>query len=161
MNIRLAHAPIESIVDGPGFRLSVFMQGCSRDCPGCHNPQSHDPGGGFDTAVLDLLMTIRDNPLLDGVTFTGGEPLDQIEPLKWFTMNLLGMGLSVWVYSGYTWEELTDNQRDALNFVDVLVDGPFIEDQKSMDLKFRGSTNQRIIDVQKSLKKGEVVLWCQ
>jgi anaerobic ribonucleoside-triphosphate reductase activating protein len=160
----------DSIVDGPGIRFAVFTQGCSHGCPGCHNPESHPFEGGKAYTVDGLIDKLSGNPLLAGVTLSGGEPFEQAGPLVEFckrihTMTgMRGEPLNIWAYSGYTFEELiagtpTPEAKELLEQCDVLVDGPFIESQKSYDLHFKGSANQRLIDVPKSLAAGKAVLW--
>lgn len=163
MKIRLAGIEPESIVDGPGYRIAIFTQGCPHDCPGCHNPQTHDPAGGtlWDTAdVIDLLGK---NPLVRGLTLTGGEPMMQAEVLCEIAEAAKALGMNVWCYTGYTLEALkreNDAQRmRLLSFVDVLVDGPFVQAQRSLELLYRGSANQRLIDMQRTLAAGEITLY--
>ena len=160
MNIRIAGTVPESIVDGPGFRFTVFAQGCFHGCPGCHNPETHDPAGGHWVAVEGLVEAMRKNPLLDGLTLSGGEPFLQVEPCLALAEAARGMGLNVWAYSGYTFERLmADPEKKRLLIAcDVLVDGPFILSQRTLEKRFRGSKNQRLIDVKRSLEHGEAVL---
>lgn len=157
--IRLHGLASDSIVDGPGLRLAVFVQGCDRQCPGCHNPESQPRDGGTIWDILDVVKKIT--PLTRGVTLSGGEPFDQ--PLECLDIVRAARwrGLDVWAYTGYTFDELRKDylKRLLLCNVDVLVDGPFIKELQSYTLKWKGSSNQRIIDVPASLKKGEVVLW--
>jgi len=155
----------DSIVDGPGFRLAIFSQGCSRQCPGCHNPDSQPYDGGSLSSVSELMAQVAANPLLSGVTLTGGEPFDQAAALLSFAQRLRTEkpNLSIWAYSGYLYDELlaaipSKAARDLLGLVDVLVDGPFIEEQRSLELKWRGSANQRLIDVQASLSTNQIIL---
>ena len=160
MRFRLAGVVNDSIVDGPGLRLAVFTQGCPHHCPGCHNPQSHDFDGGEWGDTDEILRIAEDNCLLDGITLTGGEPFCQPEACAELARGAHELGLNVWVYTGYLFENLlngTDAQRELLKNADVLVDGPFLIAQKSMDVRFRGSKNQRLIDVQKSLNAGHAV----
>lgn len=160
MRIRLAGLVNDSIVDGPGLRLAVFAQGCPHHCPECHNPQSHDFDGGEWGDTDEILRIAEDNCLLDGITLTGGEPFCQPEACAELARGAHELGLNVWVYTGYLFENLlngTDAQRELLKNADVLVDGPFLIAQKSMDVRFRGSKNQRLIDVQKSLNAGHAV----
>lgn len=151
----------DSIVDGPGLRYSIFVQGCSHNCPGCHNPESHAYGCGQKRTVDELLAEIENNKLVEGVTLSGGEPFDQAEASAELARALKAQGYSVWAYSGYLFDKLvTDPERRALlETIDVLVDGPFVQSLQSYELDWRGSSNQRIIDVPKSLAAGEVVLW--
>lgn len=160
MNIRIAGIVQESIVDGPGFRFTVFTQGCFHDCPGCHNPLTHDPNGGREASVESLVEAMRKNSLLDGLTLSGGEPFLQAESCAHLADAAHGMGLNVWAYSGYTFEELyaDEAKMNLLRACDVLVDGPFILAQRTLEKRFRGSKNQRVIDVKQSLERGEVVL---
>lgn len=143
----------ESIVDGPGFRYVVFVQGCPHHCPGCHNPQSHAFGVGTKRTVDELIDEMRENPLLTGVTLSGGEPFCQAEPLCELAQRVRTMGKTVFAYSGYTLEQLLEKgQREPavrrlLGLVDTLVDGPYIEAERDLELQFRGSRNQRIIDL--------------
>lgn len=160
MRFRLAGVVNDSIVDGPGLRLAVFAQGCPHHCPECHNPQSHDFDGGEWGDTAEILRIAEDNCLLDGITLTGGEPFCQPEACAELARGAHELGLNVWVYTGYLFENLlngTDAQRELLKNADVLVDGPFLIAQKSMDVRFRGSKNQRLIDVQKSLNAGYAV----
>ena len=160
MKFRLANVVNDSIVDGPGFRLTVFVQGCPHRCPGCHNPQTHDPAGGRDADTDWVLEKAAENPLLSGITLSGGEPFAQCEPMAALARGAKEMGLHVMAYSGYTFEQLLDmpEARPLLESVDVLVDGPFLKDKRSLALNFRGSSNQRILDGPASLQKGEPVV---
>lgn len=160
--IRLHGLASDSIVDGPGLRLAVFVQGCDRQCPGCHNPESQPYDGGTVWKVSDVIEKIT--PLTRGVTLSGGEPFDQAGPCYEIAKAAHEKGLDVWAYTGYAFEELQEwplslSTLLLLSEVDVLVDGPFIKELQSYTLKWKGSSNQRIIDVPASLKKGEVVLW--
>ena len=163
MNIRIAGTVNDSIVDGPGYRYTIFAQGCPHHCPGCHNPQSHDFEGGRVTDTDTILRQVRENPLLDGITLSGGEPFCQPEACRALAEAAHDLGMSVWCYTGYTWEKLMQEADPArlalLEAVDVLVDGPFILAQKSLELKFCGSRNQRLIDVKKTRQAGQVTLW--
>ena len=141
----------ESIVDGPGFRYVIFTQGCPHGCPGCHNPQTHDFGGGRPANVPEMLREIGEDPLLQGVTFSGGEPFCQPEPLCGIAEAVKGMGKDVVVYSGYTLEQLQEMGRTdrwvarLLELCDILIDGPYLEAQRDLTLLYRGSANQRVI----------------
>lgn len=160
MQIRIAGIVKESIVDGPGFRLAVFTQGCPHHCPGCHNPQTHDFEGGTLMDTDEIASYAADNILLDGVTFSGGEPFCQPEACAEIAKAAKMAGLSVWSYSGYTFEELLEGKpefRTLLNELDVLVDGRFILEKRTLDMRFRGSSNQRLVDVKKSLEAGKVI----
>lgn len=160
--LRVAGVIDESIVDGPGIRFVIFTQGCPHHCAGCHNPQTHDFDGGEQVLISRLLEDILENPLVSGVTLSGGEPFCQPKPLAELAQELKRRGKHVMAYTGYTWEQLRSKQdadiERLLAQCDVLVDGKFIESQKDMLLRFRGSRNQRLIDVQKSLQADQVVL---
>lgn len=160
MKFRLANLVNDSIVDGPGFRMTVFVQGCPHRCPGCHNPQTHDPEGGRDADTQWVLDKAAENPLLDGITLSGGEPFAQCEAMAELARGAKEKGLNVMAYSGYTFEQLMKMPEalPLLRSIDVLVDGPFIKEQRSLALAFRGSANQRILDVPASLQKGEAVV---
>lgn len=153
----------DSIVDGPGLRTAVFAQGCPRRCEGCHNPQSHAFGTGTDWTVDDLFAHIRKNPIVRGVTFSGGEPFSQAAPFAELGRRLKQAGYEVAAYTGNTFEALlrdgTPAQKALLETLDILIDGEFILAQRNLDLRFRGSANQRILDVPQSLAAGEAV-WC-
>ena len=144
----------DSIVDGPGIRLTVFSQGCPHHCPGCHNPETWAFGCGTPMAEEAILEIAKSNPLCRGVTFSGGEPFAQAEGFAKLARLLKAAGYEVASYSGYTFEQLlsgTPAQRELLGTIDVLIDGPFLMAEKSLELSFRGSRNQRILDVPKSL----------
>lgn len=167
MSIQIAGIVRDSIVDGPGLRMTIFVQGCQHHCEGCHNPKTHDPNGGKKWRLGDLSLEItkehRKNPLFSGLTISGGEPFDQAKAC-YHLINVAHMyNVDVWVYTGYTYEELrkSTNKYVAAMLVstDVLVDGPFDISKKSLELKYRGSSNQRLIDVKKSIDAGKVVLW--
>lgn len=161
--IRIAGVVRESIVDGPGIRFVVFCQGCPHHCPGCHNAVTHDFDGGYDCSVEKILAAIDANPLLDGVTFSGGEPACQPEGFLVLAKAVKERGLDIVMYSGYTYEELLlmaegDGALDALlQLVDVLVDGRYEADRRDLTLLFRGSRNQRAIDLAKTRQAGEIV----
>ena len=163
MDIRIFGTVEDSIVDGPGLRYSVFVQGCPHHCPGCHNPESHDFAGGKPADTADLIAAMKKNPLLDGLTLSGGEPMCQPEACTELAEAAVAAGLNVWCYTGFTWESLIGDRDPArmamLRAVTVLVDGPFIQAQRSLELKYCGSRNQRLIDVAKSMQEDKVVLW--
>lgn len=158
--VRVAGRIAESIVDGPGLRYVLFTQGCPHHCPGCHNPETHDFAEGTAVSLRDILADIRRNPLLRGVTFSGGEPFSQSEALLPLAAALKSLGYHLMAYTGYVWEDLTRDAAAArlLPLLDVLVDGPFMAARRSLDLRFRGSTNQRILDVPAGLREGRAVL---
>ena len=149
----------ESIVDGPGFRYVVFVQGCPHRCPGCHNPESHDFDGGYDITVGEVFEQIMANPNLRGVTFSGGEPFEQTEALLELARLVKGAGLTLMSYTGYTLEELEARHAAAtdelLSLLDILVDGRFVESLRNLTLIYRGSENQRVIDMNKTRKARE------
>ena len=161
--MRIANTVSDSIVDGPGLRFTVFTQGCPHRCPGCHNPDTHDPAGGREAAVEELAEKLLSNPLTDGLTLSGGEPFCQAAECARLAAIVREKGLNVWVYTGYTYERLLEGDLpgalELLELTDVLVDGPFVEARKSYAALFRGSTNQRLIDVPRSLAAGRAVLW--
>lgn len=162
MEIRIAGTVQDSIVDGPGLRYVVFVQGCPHHCEGCHNPETHDITGGKLTDTDLLYEECIENPLTKGVTFSGGEPFCQAEALYHLGERLKQRGYHLMCYSGWTFEELLKkSEREEytgklLRILDVLVDGRFELKNRSLTLKFRGSTNQRIIDVQSSLSENAV-----
>lgn len=166
MTIRVAGAANDSIVDGPGIRFALFVQGCTHNCAGCHNPETHDIEGGHDTTVDAVWANIEGNGLLDGITLSGGEPLLQPVPLLELAHRAHEHGLNVWLYTGYLFEQIlagtsSPEAAELLRTADVVVDGPFMEAGRSLELKWRGSANQRVIDVPASLEAGEVVLYCE
>ena len=158
MQIRIAGLVPESFVDGDGIRYAIFMQGCLRRCEGCHNPETHALDGGRLVDTSEIIAEIRRNPLLDGITLTGGEPLLQIAAAEELARAAKNLGLTVWLYTGCTFEELPSEAEGLLANVDVLVDGAFDINRRNLDLQFRGSDNQRLIDVKKS-RVQKVVLW--
>lgn len=149
--LRIAGVVRESIVDGPGLRFTIFAQGCPHQCKGCHNESTHDFNGGYDCAAEKLLREIEKNPLLTGVTFSGGEPFCQPEQFYRLGLKIKERGLDLTAYSGYTLEQLQETaQKDKavaglLEILDYLVDGPFILEEKDLTLEFRGSRNQRFL----------------
>ena len=160
MKIRIAGTVSESIVDGPGFRYTVFVQGCPHNCAECHNPQTHDPSGGKLIDTDELFKECIEDPLNKGVTFSGGEPFLQAAALYELGRRFKERGLSLWCYSGWTFEELQKrggDVQDLLSMIDVLVDGRFIAERRTLSLPFRGSDNQRLVDVQASIENGAVV----
>lgn len=151
--IRVAGIVEESIVDGPGIRLVVFTQGCKHKCKGCHNPESHSFTGGYLMEIEEILQEIKSNPLLDGLTLSGGEPFEQWEACSELAKEVKKLGLNVVTYTGYTFEEILKNDsfKKLLLQTDTLIDGKFEIDEKSLLLQFRGSKNQRIINVKRFL----------
>ncbi len=166
MGIQLSIAGIvnESIADGPGIRMVIFTQGCSHNCSGCHNPQTHSFNAGELIDIDKIISDIRKNPLLDGITLSGGDPFEQAEACAVLAGEVKKLGLNVITYTGYTYEQLIDlsEQRtgfdELLNNTDLLIDGPFIINEKNLLLKFRGSANQRIIDMNRTRAEGKAVI---
>ena len=148
----------ESVVDGPGIRYTIFVQGCPHHCPGCHNPQTHDFNGGEFITLQEILDQIKENPLLSGVTFSGGEPFCQAGTLALLGKEIHKMGLNIMTYTGFLYEDLLAKSEtdegiaELLRVTDTLVDGPFILELKDLTLQFRGSSNQRILH----LKDGKI-----
>lgn len=162
MNIRLASSLVfDSIVDGPGLRTVIFLQGCTHNCLNCQNPQTHDFNGGFEVDINIVIEKILNKKMQSGVTFSGGDPMNQAEQCARIAKELKNHNINIWCYTGFTYDFLTQKQvyRDFLQYIDVLVDGVFVEELKSYELQFRGSSNQRLIDVQKSLQENKVILW--
>ena len=165
MKIKLAaYLQFDSIVDGEGIRTVIWTQGCPHHCLGCHNPETWDPDLGEEVDVEEVCEIIDNMQGQDGITFSGGDPFMQPEACSYIAKHARKKGYSIWSYTGYTWEELMilgkENKAimDFLKELDVLVDGRFILGKKSYACLFRGSTNQRIINVPESLKKKKVVL---
>lgn len=162
-SIRIYGLVDDSIVDGPGMRYAVFVQGCTHQCPGCHNPESQPCEGGTVMTVDEIMEKIDANKLTSGITLSGGEPFEQPEACCELARKAKERGLSVWAYSGYLYEQLAAGYPSAaaaelLDCIDVLVDGPFVESLHSYDLKWKGSSNQRVIDMKKTRERKEVVL---
>lgn len=166
MKVRLASKLMyDSIVDGPGLRMVIWTQGCPHKCPGCHNPKTHNFEDGQDFDVESLVNQIKNIKWQDGITFSGGEPFEQAKELSYIAKEAKKLGLNLWAYSGYTIEQLMDKNHENYNDrmlllqeLDVLVDGKFIKSQKDISLKFRGSANQRVLDVKETLKSNQIVL---
>ncbi|MGN0718548.1 MAG: anaerobic ribonucleoside-triphosphate reductase activating protein [Anaerovoracaceae bacterium] len=164
--IRIAGVVRESIVDGPGLRFVVFCQGCPHGCPGCHNEATHDFSGGYDCEIEKILAAIENDPLLDGVTFSGGEPLCQPAAFHVLAQEIKRRfpGKNIVTFTGYTYEELQPlaaqdpDLAGLLDLTDLLIDGRFVEAEKDLTLQFRGSRNQRIIDMNATRAAGQVVL---
>lgn len=152
-HIRLAGIEEESIVDGPGMRLTIFVQGCVHRCKGCHNPETHPYNGGKLYSLYHIVNIYKDNPLYNGITFSGGEPFSSLHLSSLCTLaeKIHELGGNVVSYTGYTYEELLKipTIEPLIDQTDILIDGPFIEEQKSLELEFRGSKNQRILELYK------------
>ena len=158
--IRVAGVANDSIVDGPGIRTTIFVQGCPHHCFGCHNPETWPFEGGTEMSAEELFAIVRKNPLCHGVTFSGGEPFAQAEALLPLAKLLKEAGYELASYTGYTFEQLlqgSEAQRALMRAVDVLIDGPFVLSQRSLELNFRGSRNQRVLNMAESLARGEAV----
>ena len=162
MKLRIAGIANDSVVDGEGMRLTIFTQGCPHHCPGCHNPETHSTSDGHETTTEAILTEIDANPLLSGVTFSGGEPFMQPSPLVRLSRDIHARGLDVWCYTGFTLEELQQKHNPAIDAllaeIDVLVDGRFREELRDLTLHFRGSSNQRVIDMHALRKTGAIKL---
>ncbi len=165
MKIRLA-APLQSdsVVDGFGIRTVIWTQGCSHNCPFCQNPSTHDFQGGKDFSVDDIKEELDHLQNQDGITLSGGDPLFQIEAVTEIASHAKKIGLNVWCYTGFTYEEILKMAEkkpiylEFLKYVDVLVDGKYIHELQNLNLLFRGSSNQRLINVKETLKNNEIVL---
>lgn len=162
MKVQIAGVVEESIVDGPGIRYAVFVQGCPHHCPGCHNPQTHSFEGGYEADTEELFAQLKQDPILKGVTLSGGEPFCQPAPLAELAKQVHSLGRDVVTYTGYTYEQLTAMEDPAvhglLDETDLLVDGPFLQERKNLELRFRGSENQRLIDLRETRRTGRLVL---
>ena len=177
-SIRIAGIMRESIVDGPGIRFAIFCQGCPHDCPGCHNPETHDFAGGYDCSIDRILEEIDKDPLLSGITFSGGEPMCQPVPFSKLAKAIKDRGLNLVIYSGYTMEQLIDRVKgkgtgknlsveerkatlELLELADILIDGPYVAAKRDLTLQFRGSANQRLIDLKETRRTGKITAWEQ
>lgn len=162
LKIKISGIVNDSITDGPGLRYTIFVQGCPHRCEGCHNPQTWDFEGGKLLTVDEIMNEIDSNPLLQGVTFSGGEPMCQAKELLPLAKRIIAKNLDIAIYSGFTFEELlkinNQYQIELLKLANTLVDGKFEKDKKDYRLKFCGSSNQRIIDLKESFKQNKVVL---
>ena len=161
MQIRLAGIVKESVVDGPGIRMVVFVQGCRHHCPGCHNENTQDPAGGYESTVDEVIAQLPTNSLISGVTFSGGEPFLQAGALAEIGRAARQRGLSIFTYTGFVFESLLAQSSNdeaiaaLLSVTDVLIDGPFILEQRDISLAYRGSSNQRLLDLPASLRQGK------
>ena len=157
--LRIAGVVENSFTDGPGVRFALFVQGCPHHCPGCHNPQTHDFAGGSETTVSALLTALDEDPLVSGLTLSGGEPFCQAGACAELARAAHARGKDVWTWSGWTYEQLREKAErepevaELLRQTDVLVDGPYIEAERNLDLEWRGSANQRVLE----LKDGFIV----
>ena len=163
--LRLFGLAKESITDGPGIRYAIFTQGCPHYCEGCHNQESLSFTAGYWVEESEIVREIAENPLLDGITLSGGEPFMQAPELVEIAKSAREMGLQVMTYSGYAFEELLQlseersGYKDLMMYTDILIDGKFELDKKSLDLRYRGSSNQRAIDMKRTLEEGVIVLF--
>lgn len=165
MLLRLAGVVKESVVDGPGIRMVIFVQGCPHHCFDCHNPDSHDPAGGYESSTEELIAALPDGKLVSGLTLSGGEPFIQAPALVIIAAEAKSRGLSVVTYTGYRFEKLLEmGDLDPavlklLQLTDILVDGPYEHERRDISLAFRGSANQRLIDIPLTLITGKVIEW--
>lgn len=161
--VRLAGVIRESVVDGPGWRFVIFAQGCPHHCKGCQNPETFDPNGGYVSQFVNLLAEIDRNPMVTGVTFSGGDPFVQAEAFAALGKEIRARGKNIITYTGYTIEELLEGipkhkgWQALIEVSDIIVDGCFDLEQKSLSVLFRGSSNQRVIHARQSLKEGKTV----
>jgi len=161
--MKLSGITYESVVDGPGLRFVIYTQGCPHHCPECHNPETWDTEGGKEFSVKQVLRMMKQRKKIRGVTFSGGEPFLYAAELAELALAAKGLGLDVTAYTGFTYEQLAAkddaNIHALLNAGDILVDGRYIHEMRGIGLKFRGSANQRVIDLEQSRKAGRAVLW--
>ena len=162
MELRVAGIVKESVVDGPGFRYVIFAQGCTHGCKGCHNPDTHALDGGYAVDTDSLIEDIKQSRYIDGVTFSGGEPFLQAEAFIHIAEKLKELNMNIVCYTGFTFEEIMQSKCEShiklLGLTDMLIDGPYMEELKDLGLTYRGSKNQRIIDVKSSIEEQKVIL---
>lgn len=164
MNIRISGIGYESLVNGPGLRRVIFSQGCKHDCKGCFNQDTHDFNGGTIVDCDNIINDILESPIIKGVTFSGGDPFEQATQFAYIAERIKVLPNGIWCYTGYTFEYILKHKNEnkgwekLINNIDVLVDGQYIEELNNGDLKFKGSSNQRIIDIKKSLKQDKIVI---
>ena len=160
--MRFAQIRKEDISNGPGIRVSLFVQGCNRHCDGCFNPETwnYDKGQIFNRRIQELFLDLGKEKKITGFSILGGEPLDQDERMLELIKKIKERypDKTIWMWTGHTYEDLTDKQMEIVKLIDVLVDGPFIISQKCPGKRFRGSMNQRIIDIKKTLESGTVTI---
>jgi len=169
--MRLSGITPESLVDGPGLRYVIFTQGCQHYCPNCHNPESWDINGGKEFSIKEIIRMIKKQKKtnyaakIKGITFSGGEPFLQAGELSQAAAAAHQIGFDVVTYTGFTYEELTENGKsggetnDLLRETDLLIDGKYVDEKRTTNLPFRGSSNQRIIDIAKTRESGKIVLY--
>lgn len=154
----------DSIVDGQGLRTTIFLAGCTHYCRGCHNPESWRIDGGIEMSIDEIMSQVNRNPLND-ISFSGGEPMLQIKELILLAKKCKQKNKNIWCYTGFLWEELMTKYKDEFTqlsmYLDVLVDGRFMIEQRDLSLLFKGSKNQRMIDCQRSLKEDKLVLYSE
>jgi len=160
--VRISGIKKHSSVNGPGVRYVLFFQGCPHHCPGCQNPETHDPAGGTGRDTGEVIQELLQTKYLDGLTFSGGDPLMQPQAVMEIARAAKKTGLNIWLYTGWTFEQILQGAageiaKQALTCLDVLVDGPFVEPLKTGNAIWRGSDNQRLIDVKKSLEQNRIV----
>lgn len=160
--MRFAQIRKEDISNGPGIRVSLFVQGCNRHCDGCFNPETwdYDKGQIFNRRIQELFLDLGKEKRITGFSILGGEPLDQDERMLELIKKIKECypDKTIWMWTGHTYEDLTDKQMEIVKLIDVLVDGPFIISQKCPGKRFRGSMNQRIIDIKKTLESGTITI---
>ena len=162
--VRLAGIAYETLVNGPGLRRVFFSQGCIHNCKGCFNKETHSFTDGEEMDMDELIKAVQENPMLEGITFSGGDPWEQADKFAYMAKKFKDLGLNIWSYTGSTYEYILENLdkrpgwREFINNIDVLVDGKFEEDKKDENLVYRGSANQRIIDVKQSLINNDVII---
>ncbi|CDF57844.1 anaerobic ribonucleoside-triphosphate reductase activating protein [Thermobrachium celere] len=159
MKIRIAGINRESLVDGPGIRYVIFSQGCFHNCRGCHNKETHPLDGGYEVELDYIYNDIIQNKYIDGVTFSGGDPFVQVEKFIHLAKRLKEKNIHIICYTGYLYDDILKDskKRELLNYIDILIDGPFVLEQRTLKKPFVGSLNQRIIDVKKSLKENKII----
>lgn len=161
MQLKISNIINDSIVDGKGIRMTIFTQGCFHHCPECHNPQTHSLENGTTVDISDIIHMAVKNPLLDGITLSGGDPFIQAQACSELAKEAHKIGLNVWTYTGYTYEELLSSNnrhwKELLYQTDILVDGRFEKSKRSLELVFKGSSNQRIIDVGRSITENKLI----
>ncbi|GFP77995.1 Anaerobic ribonucleoside-triphosphate reductase-activating protein [Clostridium fungisolvens] len=161
--IRLSGIIHESLVNGPGIRRVFFSQGCKHNCKECFNPETHSFDGGELRNMDELIEELKSNPIISGVTFSGGDPFEQADKFSYMAQRIKALGLNIWCYTGYKFEYILNNLKDneawdkLINNIDVLVDGRFDVTLRDESIKYRGSSNQRVIDVKNSLSGGEII----
>ena len=163
--MRLFGITPESVVDGPGLRLVIFSQGCPHQCPHCHNPESWANDAGMELSVRQVIRILKQQKGdIRGITFSGGEPFLQAAELALVALAAHQMGWDVVTYTGFTYEQLIEGNDDGIKTLlsesDILIDGKYIHELRDIGLQFRGSSNQRVIDMAATNKNGQVVLWC-